>query len=125
MSDTGSYTEAGSYTEGEPCEPCEWRKNNECPIWGHFQCSHHRPCSTEQGWTPVECNICLHMRHLMKTMDLTNRKKSLYQLLEMLRCSQAKFKNMGSIQPDKIWEFEQEVKFFLGDFHELKIHEIL
>ena len=62
---------------------------------------------------------------MMRSMDLTNKKKSLYQLLEMLKSSQAKFKKMGSIQTDKMWEFEQEVKLFLGDFHELKLHEIL
>ena len=65
------------------------------------------------------------MRHMMKSMDLTSKKKSLHELLEMLRRSQAKFRNMGSIQSDKLWEFEQEIKIFLGEFQELKIHEKL
>ena len=100
------------------CKTCSYRLKNLIMLWGHTDCSVHRKCSTDSGWRPDGCDVCLKMRHNMVTLSQEKQLDSLHVLLEILKTTQNKVKTTS---PEMVWDFEHAILHFFHKFKNINV----
>ena len=84
------------------CDSCI--RYSKKPLWGHRQCSAHRPCCKEaNGWNPRECPSCNKHLSVLDLVSDSARRDSIGQLRKMLECTKRSKADQGNAH----WQFKQ------------------
>ena len=84
------------------CDSCI--RYSKKPLWGHRQCSAHRPCCKEaNGWNPRECPSCTKHLSVLDLASDSTRRDSIGHLRKMLERTKRSKADQGNAH----WQFQQ------------------
>ena len=100
-------------TEPRSCNGCEARSKTPC-MFGHNQCSLHRPCIGQSYWEPNNCEVCKSLVGRLQRASPKGRSETLNAIEIMLKRCQDKIKE--AFPNRKPWEYEPLFFYTFKDF---------
>ena len=94
------------------CGGCDMRAVTPC-MFGHSQCSVHRPCVGQLYWEPQFCDVCKNLEVQLRGMTPKAKNLTLQRIKAMLVRCKSKIKEAF---PNRNWEFEPFFSFTFKEF---------